>query len=138
MSVARVGAGVLLAAAGAWLVVRAASVARSHPRSGGAERGLFVGAVATLVNPTLALTWSAAAGALHSLGFLELGTRAAPAFGLGVAFGVAGWFGILIRLVRGVQNRLRGGLLVNLVRGVGAVLVGAGVIAAVRALVSTR
>lgn len=137
MSFARVAAGVLLAAVGAWLLLRASAVATSRPRSGGAERGLLVGVLTTLVNPTLALTWSVAVGALHSLGFLAVGTRVAPSFGLGVALGVVGWFAVMIRLVRLVQNRLRAGLLVDLVRAVGALLLGAGVVATARAVALT-
>jgi threonine/homoserine/homoserine lactone efflux protein len=134
LGVSRLATALVLAAVGVWLVLRAPAVVRARLPARGAGRGIVVGLATTIANPTLALTWSAAVSALHSVGLLDVGARAAPWFGLGVATGVTGWFALAIRLIGGVHARMRDGLFVHLVRAVGAVLLGTGVVAAARAI----
>ncbi len=128
LGVSRLAGGVVLAAVGVWLVVRASSLGRSMKSTPDTDRGIFIGLAMTLVNPTLLLSWTAAVGALHSVGLLPVDTRSAVPFGLGVAAGVAAWFAVMIRLVTVVRDRVRGALFAGILRSVGALFVVAGVL----------
>jgi threonine/homoserine/homoserine lactone efflux protein len=121
--------GVALAAVGVWLVVRAQEVGAPPEADGRESRGVVTGFAMTMANPTLALSWTAAVGFLHSIALLPLEARAALPFALGVTAGVSAWFGLAIRMVERLRGRLRKGKFVAIVRVIGAgfVAVGAGV-----------
>jgi threonine/homoserine/homoserine lactone efflux protein len=127
-------AGLALAGVGFWLLFRPSRIGAAPNEGGPGRRGILVGLGTTLANPTLLLSWTAVVGALHSIGALPVDTRVAAPFGLGVGAGVVAWFALMIRLVEGVRDRVRGAVFIGFVRGIGALLVAGGTSMAVRAL----
>src|SRR5262249_60220037 len=91
-----------------------------------ARNGLWIGLAVTAVNPTLIVTWTAVVTILHSAGFLRVEFLDAFPFGLGVAVGVAGWFAVLVELIRMLRDRLKEETLDRIVRVIGWILVVAG------------
>ena len=88
--------------------------------------GFVVGLAVTALNPTLLATWSAVVTVLHSAGFLRIEPLDAFPFGLGVGAGVAGWFAVLVELIRLLRGKLQESTLDTVVRVIGWVLVAAG------------
>jgi threonine/homoserine/homoserine lactone efflux protein len=140
LGASRLVGGIVLAAIGVWLMVRASTVGGSAKKGSRGEgpsqgrRGVVLGLLMTVANPTLLLTWSAAVGALHSVGLLSVDSRAAAPFALGVVAGVSAWFAVMIRLVAGLRDHLRKGVFAVVVRGVATLFIAVGVVVVARAV----
>lgn len=70
------------------------------------EKAFFVGAGMSLVNPTLIATWTAAVTTLYSTNLFEFTDLNGMLFSTGVAFGIAFWFALMLRLMEKNLNRL--------------------------------
>jgi threonine/homoserine/homoserine lactone efflux protein len=127
--------GVILAGVGIWLWRRAASGATAAAeRNAKGRRAMALGLTMTIANPTLIVSWSAAVGALHSVGILPASTRSALPFAAGVSVGAAAWFAVLLRLLTTLRAKLRGAVFAAIMRTVGALFVAGGVFVALRSI----
>jgi threonine/homoserine/homoserine lactone efflux protein len=113
--------------------VRGASPAEP-PRPGrGRKRSLALGFLVTALNPTLIVTWSAAVGALHATGLVDMERKAALPFAGSVAVGIIAWFLTLLWLVAKWRTRMSLAAMTRFMKLMGAALVAAGAWMAVRA-----
>lgn len=92
------------------------------PRRGGERRGILLGLTIGGSNPTMLASWSAVVAFVRGTGLVDLQPAHAPAFGLGVALGVALWFFVIVGLAERHQARMLSGRIDRLVRVTGAVL----------------
>jgi threonine/homoserine/homoserine lactone efflux protein len=88
---------------------------------------VLLGLVVTGVNPTLLASWSAVVTALHSTGTLRVAPLDGFPFALGVGVGSAGWFAVVVALLRRFRESLSARALDRVVRGIGVLLAIAGV-----------
>ena len=88
---------------------------------------VLVGFTVSMLNPTLLLTWTGAVAFLFSKGLGEVSEWAAIPFGVCAGVGVAGWFGVLVALLRKHGSKMSQSVLTWAVRGLGVALVGLGV-----------
>jgi threonine/homoserine/homoserine lactone efflux protein len=86
------------------------------------HRSFALGFAVSAMNPTLIATWAGAMTFVWGTGLVQVSLEAAIAFGLGVAVGIAGWFVLLVEVLRRVRRRFELSTLVALRRGT-AVLV---------------
>jgi threonine/homoserine/homoserine lactone efflux protein len=93
---------------------------RRESRGGSFVLGLTI----TIVNPTLIATWTAVVTTIYSTGALEFSTRQALPFALGSMVGIAGWFLLLLALIRAYRERFTVRTLRIVVRLVAVVLLG--------------
>ena len=95
-------------------------------RKVGSKRSFLLGLTITALNPTLIATWSVVVAALHSFDVVAFGSELAFPFALGVAFGSAAWFGVLLWLLRRYKAHFPAATLDRTLRvmGVFAVLIG--------------
>jgi len=135
--ISRVVAGAILCVVGLYLMRRRAKAApqAERPPSRHAHDVLF-GFTITMLNPTLAVTWTVASGVLHAALPTQFTELDAFPFALGVCVGIVGWFFVLLRLVCKFRKSVSPAKLDRFVRATGGVLVGCGVVMAGRALVA--
>ena len=118
--IARVSGAVVIFVVGLSLVLRPQTVTRLQTSHKG--QSLLAGFLATALNPTLLATWTIAVTALHANGLLDGGLRAGPLFGVGVVFGVLGWFLVLVLLARAGSPERMSRYRAALGRSVGGIL----------------
>lgn len=103
--------------------------ASSDPDAQRASKGgdLALGFTLSALNPTLLVTWTAAASTLYSTGWLAPSSSSAVPFSLGAAAGIVAWFATLLALVSRYRERFRPALLARVVRllGGGLMMLGA-------------
>ena len=125
--VSRLVAAVLLLALG---VVFARHVAppdaAGEPARTSALGCLAVGFSITALNPTLIATWTAATTTLQATHLIDLAPSSAPAFALGSLVGIAGWFLLLIGILRRYRGNFRPATLLRVVRAMGWGIAGLG------------
>jgi threonine/homoserine/homoserine lactone efflux protein len=115
------------------LLVVGARFVRWKPKpvvAGDVRRGrspLGIGFLVSILNPTLAVTWSTVTTALYSRQLVTMTGWLALPFGVAAAGGVAAWFAILIRVVRRYGKSFPAGVVMWTVRGMGLLLVAVGV-----------
>ena len=81
--------------------------------------GLLLGFTITLLNPTLIVTWAAAAATLLSTGLVQFEARHALPFSLGAMAGIVLWFATLLRLVTHFRDRFSYAALARVIRAMG-------------------
>ena len=124
--VSRAAAALILAVLGIlFLRYRSPSVDESPrlERRHAAGPSLLLGFSITAFNPTLIGTWAAATTTLASTGFGLSEARAAP-FAVGVAAGIASWFGLFSWILRRYNQRFERRTLERVVRAIGIALLG--------------
>jgi threonine/homoserine/homoserine lactone efflux protein len=136
--ISRFVASALLCAVGAYLLLRRAKRTRRSDPGNAKRRGhqLVFGFTITALNPTLLVTWAVAAAALHAALPSSFTAWDAFPFALGVAFGITGWFWLLLRLACRFRKSVGPAAMNRVLRATGAVLVAAGVLMAGRALLA--
>jgi threonine/homoserine/homoserine lactone efflux protein len=98
-------------------------------RSGATWVGQFtIGLTVAALNPTLLVTWSAAATMLYSVANLTLHTDDSMAFAASVIIGIAAWFGVLLALLQRCREHFPFLVLQRVIRGIGVVLIAASVL----------
>jgi threonine/homoserine/homoserine lactone efflux protein len=95
-------------------------------RKVGSKRSFLLGLTITALNPTLIATWSVVVAAIHSFDVVAFGAALALPFAIGVAFGSAAWFAVLLALLRRYKAHFPAETLDRTLRvmGIFAVLVG--------------
>lgn len=120
---------VVLAALGVRFMFWKADTKPREPKSGAGT--LFFGFSISAINPTLLLTWSAAVAFLSSYGLKAASPLYAAPFGLAAGAGIAGWFALLVALLRKYRGKVPEKALTWIVRMLGMILgllgVGSGV-----------
>ncbi len=101
---------------------------RTSPRSAGNVRSFFLGVTITGFNPTLMVTWLAAVTLLRASNLVNFGAERALAFSMGVAAGIAAWFGVLLMLLVRYRQRFSRTLLNRMLQVMGAALILLGVV----------
>jgi threonine/homoserine/homoserine lactone efflux protein len=100
---------------------------KPKPDEDGKERtghGAFVlGFTASMVNPTLLLTWSAVTTAIYSRKIVAMTGLLALPFGLAAGGGIAAWNAVLVALLRRYHQRFPKAVLQWAIRGMGLVLI---------------
>jgi threonine/homoserine/homoserine lactone efflux protein len=86
-------------------------------------RNILLGFSMTIVNPTLIVTWTAAVGAAHSTGILELAPRNALPFSIGVCAGIITWFAIMLALLARFRSKMKQENLAKVIKVIGWALV---------------
>jgi threonine/homoserine/homoserine lactone efflux protein len=82
----------------------------------------MLGASICALNPTLIATWSGVVTTLYSTELIDFQGRQALPFALGVALGIASWFGTLLGLIRRYRARFSQLMLARMVRVIGVLL----------------
>jgi threonine/homoserine/homoserine lactone efflux protein len=95
---------------------------------------ILFGFTITALNPTLAVTWTAAIAALHAAVTSRFAPFDAVPFGVGALVGIVSWFWLLLKLVRRFRAHLQPATMNRVVRGMGGALVMLGVLLAGRTL----
>jgi threonine/homoserine/homoserine lactone efflux protein len=129
----RAAAAVILAALG-WSFARGkvaieppervrARIAAPEPAGAGGSsehaRSFVLGLTITALNPTLIATWTAVVTTLLSSELVAFGPRQALPFSLGACVGIAGWFVLLLELIRRHRGRFRPETLARVLRAIG-------------------
>lgn len=120
----------IVLALGTLLLVRpaAASIAAdTSPR-----RGVWRGALSTLLNPTLIATWTVAVSTLYANDWLAPRLTSALAFALGVGLGSLAWFAVAVTVIATWHRRVTPALQARVLRGMGALLVVSGLFLGLR------
>ena len=107
-----------------------------EPAAGQARPWLGLGFTITALNPTLAVTWTAAVAALHSALPVTFTVWDAPIFAAGAGAGIVLWFWSMLKLVRQFQAQLGPTTVDHLIKGMGGALVMVGAFLAGRTLLS--
>jgi threonine/homoserine/homoserine lactone efflux protein len=97
-------------------------------------RYLLFGFTITFFNPTLAVTWTAAIAAIHSVLPAHYTPIDALPFALGSCLGIVGWFWVLIRVICRFRMKVRLTPLSYVLRMTGGVLIIVGTVVTVRTL----
>jgi threonine/homoserine/homoserine lactone efflux protein len=87
----------------------------------------FVGFSLSAINPTLLVTWGAAVAFLYSKGLHVDSPLGAIPFGLSAAAGIAGWFALLVLILRRLEGKFPSRVLTWTIRTLGVALIGLGV-----------
>jgi len=98
------------------------------PPGAGNVRSFFLGVAITGFNPTLMVTWLAAVTLLRASDLVDFGAEGALAFSMGVAAGIAAWFGVLLTLLVRYRQRFSSSLLNRMLQAMGAALILLGVV----------
>jgi threonine/homoserine/homoserine lactone efflux protein len=133
--ISKLVAGAILCVVGLYLMRRRTRSApqSERPKARHAHDVLF-GFTITLLNPTLAVTWTVASGVIHAALPARFTELDAFPFALGVCVGIVSWFLVLLQLVCKFRKSVSPAKLDRFVRAAGGVLVGSGVVMAGRAL----
>ncbi len=97
-------------------------------------RNILLGFSMTVVNPTLLVTWTAAVGAAHSSGILELLPHNAFPFSVGVCGGIIAWFALMLMLLAKFHDKMKPEKMQVIIKTIGAALVVLGTGFAIRVL----
>lgn len=97
-------------------------------------RYLLFGFTITFFNPTLAVTWTAAIAAIHSVLPVQYTAVDTLPFALGSCLGIIGWFWLLIRVICRLKSKLHLTPLNYVLRTTGGVMIIVGTIVTVRTL----
>jgi len=89
----------------------------------GNKRSFLLGFTITALNPALIATWSAAVTTLHSFDAVDFAPKHALPFSVGVLFGIAVWFSILLVILGRFRGRFQRTTLDKMVRAMGVFLV---------------
>ena len=126
--------GLLLFVLGAVFAFRPPTFAAGKQPSRLYQIGAFAfGFVITAINPTLLVTWTAAATALYASGIAPDALQQPLPFALGALVGIVAWFALLLALVRRYHARMSRGVIEKIVRATGVVLMLLGLWVSVRA-----
>jgi threonine/homoserine/homoserine lactone efflux protein len=98
----------------------------------GNKRSFVLGFTITALNPTLVASWGAAVTTMHSFHLVAFGPGRALPFSIGVCLGITSWFWLLLGLLARYRSRFRADTVERVVRVMGVLLVGLGVLFAVR------
>lgn len=123
------GAGaVILLGLGAYFFFRrpAADEKAGPPTARGHKRSFLLGLSVTALNPTLIVTWTAAATTLFSSGLVQSSPGHALPFALGAFGGIVAWFFVLVAILHKYRGRIAKTTLDKIVRVVGVLLFGLG------------
>jgi threonine/homoserine/homoserine lactone efflux protein len=120
----------VLAALGVRFMFWKADPGHGEPKGGAGT--LVFGFSISAINPTLLLTWSAAVAFLSSYGLKGAAPIDAVPFALSAGAGIAGWFVLLVAVLRKYQGKVPQKALTWTVRGLGLVLTLLGVGSGVR------
>ena len=115
----------------AQLVIPGAPRGTGHSRAGSATGAGFT---ITFFNPTLAVTWTAAIAAIHTVLPVHYAPIDALPFALGSCLGIIAWFWLLIRVICRFRTKLQLKPLNYLLRTTGGVLILVGTVVTVRTL----
>ena len=90
----------------------------------GRGRGAFaLGFTASIVNPTLLVTWSAVTTAIYSRQIVQMTGLLAIPFGIAAGAGIATWNVVLVAILRRYQHTFPKHVIQWVVRGMGALLI---------------
>lgn len=92
-------------------------------RRGRGRSAFALGFTASIVNPTLLITWSAVTTAIYSRQIVQMTGPLAVPFGLAAGAGIATWNVVLVALLRRYQHTFPRSLILWLVRGMGGLLI---------------
>lgn len=98
----------------------------------GIKRSFLLGLTITALNPTLIATWSAGVAMLHSFDLVAFGPSLALPFAAGVCCGSAGWFAVLLSLLRRYKSRFPAQTLDRTLRVMGVFAIALGIYFGVR------
>lgn len=88
----------------------------------GRKRSFLLGITVTALNPTLIVTWTAAATTLFSSGLIASSPGHALPFAIGAFGGIVAWFVVLVVLLHRYRSRISQATLAKIVRVVGVLL----------------
>lgn len=91
--------------------------------AGTALSSFALGVTITALNPTLIATWTGVAATLFSTELIDMSSAQATPFAGGVCLGIAGWFLVLLELIRRHRGRFDERTLERVVRVIGGLLV---------------
>ncbi|MDB4942471.1 MAG: hypothetical protein JWP97_2005 [Labilithrix sp.] len=83
----------------------------------------LLGLTASLVNPTLLVTWSAVTTAIYARQIVTMTSILAIPFGLAAGAGIGTWNVVLVAILRRYQNRFPQKAVTYFVRGMGVLLI---------------
>ena len=133
--ITRGAAAVILCGLGGHFAFRRMDVERPPPDPRvGNKRSFFLGLTITALNPTLIATWTAAVAALHSFDIVVFDAHRALPFSIGVCTGICAWFALMLVLLARYKERLQRATIERMVRLMGVLLIGLGLVFAVRFL----
>lgn len=92
-------------------------------KNAGNKRSFLLGFTITALNPALIATWSAAVTTLHSFDAVDFAPEHALPFSVGVLFGIAVWFSILLVILGRFRGRFQRTTLDKMVRAMGVFLI---------------
>jgi threonine/homoserine/homoserine lactone efflux protein len=97
-------------------------------------RNILLGFSMTFVNPTLLVTWTAAVGAAHSSGILDMQPHNAFPFSLGVCGGIIAWFALMLALLAKFHDKMKPEKMQIIIKAIGVALIVLGSAFAIRVL----
>jgi threonine/homoserine/homoserine lactone efflux protein len=97
-------------------------------------RNILLGFSMTIVNPTLLVTWTAAVGAAHSTGILDMQPHNAFPFSLGVCGGIIAWFAVMLATMAKLHHKMNPEKMQRVIKIIGVVLIVLGSAFAIRVL----
>jgi len=114
---------VLLAVGIHFLRWKPSSDEQSPEKRGRGRSAFALGFTASIVNPTLLITWSAVTTAIYSRQIVQMTGLLAIPFGLSAGAGIATWNIVLVAILRRYQHTFPKHVIQWVVRGMGAVLI---------------
>ena len=114
---------VLLAVGIHFLRWKPSSDEESAEKRGRGRSAFALGFTASIVNPTLLITWSAVTTAIYSRQIVHMTGLLAIPFGLAAGAGIAAWNIVLVAILRRYQHTFPKHVIQWVVRGMGAVLI---------------
>lgn len=97
-------------------------------------RNILLGFSMTVVNPTLLVTWTAAVGAAHSSGILNMQPHNALPFAIGVCGGIIAWFALMLAMLAKFRDKMKPEKMQVIIKAIGVVLIVLGSAFAIRVL----
>jgi len=117
-------AGVILTALGiSFLRYRLQERSARDTETEAAWPSFLLGFTITALNPTLIATWTAVVTTLFSMEVIVMTSSQSIPFAFGACAGIAGWFWLLLWLIRRNKSRLSRRGLERVVRAIGALLI---------------
>jgi threonine/homoserine/homoserine lactone efflux protein len=95
----------------------------AEPRRGAGRGAFALGFTASIINPTLLLTWSAVTTAIYSRQIVHMTSLLAIPFGLAAGAGIATWNVVLVAILKRYQHTFPRHVITWFVRAMGALLV---------------
>lgn len=112
---------VLLAVGSHFLRWKAKDAGEGKERRG--SSAFWLGLTASLVNPTLLVTWSAVTTAIYSRQVATMTPYLAAPFGIAAGAGIASWNVVLVAILRRYHNKFPQKAVTYFVRGMGLLLI---------------